>query len=160
MSIPMTLLESLFDVYQVITMPIATSNVTSVGLSKISNVAEYLAINSDESYFLELLQSDLLHCSGSHLKRCSNSLGHDGFPSNSFWTVYRPKKHRPFWITWAAMWPYTTTNAGWSAVPTIYRTALHSAHNTIQNVFWWFRQPVWPRTVKIHIGYHLLKWWR
>ena len=34
---------------------------------------------------------------------------------------------------------YTTTNAGWSAVPTIYRTALHSAHNTIQNVFWWFR---------------------
>ena len=75
----------------------------------------------------------------------------DGVPS---------KKHRPFWITWVAMWPYTTTNAGWSAVPTIYRTALHSAHNTIQNVFWWFRQPVWPRTVKIHVGYHLLKWWR
>ena len=70
------------------------------------------------------------------------------------------KKHRPFWITWAAMWPYTTTNAGWSAVPTIYRTPLHSAHNTIQNVFWWFRQPVCPRTVKIHVGYHLLKWRR
>ena len=89
-----------------------------------------------------------------------DSQGHDGFPSNSFWTVYRPKKHRPFFITWAAMWPYTTTNAGWSAVPTINRTALHSAHNTIQNVFWWFRQPVWPRTVKIHVSYHLLKWWR
>ena len=53
-SIPMTLQELLFDVYQVITMPIGTSNDTSVGLSKISNVAEYLVMNSDESHFLEL----------------------------------------------------------------------------------------------------------
>ena len=47
---------------------------------------------------------------------------------------------------------YTTTNAGWSAGPAIYRTALHSAHYTIQNVwFRWFRQPVWPRTLGIHV---------
>ena len=30
---------------------------------------------------------------------------------------------------------YTKTNAGRSTVPAIYRTALHSAHNTIQKVF-------------------------
>ena len=87
-----------------------------------------------------------------------NSQGHNGFPSNSFWTVYRPKKHRPFWITWAAMWPYTTTNAGWSAVPTIYRTALHSAHNTIQNVFWWFRQHLkafsWMKFLELRLIFH------
>ena len=93
------------------------------------------------------------------------SQGHDSFPSNSFWTVHRPKNighfgshgqpcDSPYHTT-----GHTTTNAGWSTVPTIYRTALHSAHNTIQNVFWWFRQPVWPRTVKIHVGYHVLKWW-
>ena len=47
---------------------------------------------------------------------------------------------------------YTTTNAGWSAGPAIYRTALHSAHYAIQNVwFRWFRQPVWPRTLRIHV---------
>ena len=37
--------------------------------------------------------------------RTVTSQGHDGFPSNSFRTMYRPNKHRPFWITWAAMWP-------------------------------------------------------
>ena len=51
-------------------MPIATSSDTSFGLSKISNTADYLAINSDDSYFLELSQSDLLHCSITELKHC------------------------------------------------------------------------------------------
>ena len=70
-NIPITLQESLFDVNQVITMPIATSSDTSVGLSKISNTADYLAKNSDDSYFLELSQSDLLHCNGTVVKTLS-----------------------------------------------------------------------------------------
>ena len=38
-----------------------------------------------------------------------DSQGHDGFPSNSFWMVYRPNKHRPFWITWAGHVTVLTT---------------------------------------------------
>ena len=81
------------------------------------------------------------------LQHSIGSQGHDGFPSNSLWTVYRPNNIGHFWSHGQPCDRpyYTTTNAGWSAVPAIDRTALHSAHNTIQKVLWWFRQPVWPR---------------
>ena len=72
-NIPITLQESLFDVYQVLTMPIATNSNSSVGLSMTSNAAKYLAINTDESHFLELSQNELLHCTNTELKRCSKS---------------------------------------------------------------------------------------
>ena len=68
--IPITLQESIFDVYQVTTMHIAVSNNVNTQLSKLSNVADYLAINSDHSYFLDLSSVDLLHCKGSDVKRC------------------------------------------------------------------------------------------
>ena len=68
--IPITLQESTFDVYQVTTMYIAVSNNVNTQLSKLSNVADYLAINFDHSYFLELSSVDLLHCKDSDVKRC------------------------------------------------------------------------------------------
>ena len=67
--IPITLQESLFDVYKVISMPMALGGKTA-GLSKIINTADYLAINSDNSYFLELSGNDLTNCQGGAIRRC------------------------------------------------------------------------------------------
>ena len=67
---PITLQESTFDVYQVTTMPIALDSNKSTGLSQITNIASYLAINTDRSYYLELSSTDLLHCQGDTMRLC------------------------------------------------------------------------------------------
>jgi hypothetical protein len=82
-AIPLKSLSSYFDVFSIISLPVAT-NGTSFNTTQIVNAAQFLGVSRDGEYYVEFDDSFYSTCHGTgHIKHCTRvqSMRHVSIPS-------------------------------------------------------------------------------
>ena len=77
LQIPLRSVDSLFHLYrsQIYPIPVGQHHVNVThknAMTKITNVARYIAVSDDKNYFIELSDSDLASCTGNEFLECAN----------------------------------------------------------------------------------------
>ena len=74
LTIPLSSYDSIFTLYQVISLPLPIShNVTTV-TTQIINLPQYVAISKQNKYYMQLNQEELQICHGDHIIHCPANL--------------------------------------------------------------------------------------